>query len=220
MDTKNCPYCGEEILAAAKKCKHCGEWLDKEVNMPKETLVKKQEIKNSEIKNISHPISCASIESLIIDFDRQYSSNKSKNVLLSESITGDEISYYQNKFGIVLDNDEKPLLMLKVSKLDRVLGIAAGIMFTNKGIRHSLLENSIFASWFPSKASPGFMIWEQINSFSFYESWYKNIHRYVGHNFMVNGSVLGLISLNDDDYLNLLSKYLIEKGFLNKKPVE
>ena len=26
--TKNCPYCGEEILADAKKCKHCGEWVD------------------------------------------------------------------------------------------------------------------------------------------------------------------------------------------------
>ena len=29
METKTCPYCGEEILATAKKCKHCGEWLDK-----------------------------------------------------------------------------------------------------------------------------------------------------------------------------------------------
>lgn len=27
-DKKVCPYCGEEIMAAAKKCKHCGEWLD------------------------------------------------------------------------------------------------------------------------------------------------------------------------------------------------
>ena len=30
MDTKQCPYCGEEILAVAKKCKHCGEWLENE----------------------------------------------------------------------------------------------------------------------------------------------------------------------------------------------
>ena len=29
-ETKNCPYCGEEILAGAKKCKHCGEWLEEE----------------------------------------------------------------------------------------------------------------------------------------------------------------------------------------------
>ena len=27
-ETKDCPYCGELILAKAKKCKHCGELLD------------------------------------------------------------------------------------------------------------------------------------------------------------------------------------------------
>lgn len=26
--TKRCPYCHEEILSAARKCKHCGEWLE------------------------------------------------------------------------------------------------------------------------------------------------------------------------------------------------
>lgn len=66
METKICPYCGEEILAAAKKCKHCGEWLDKSA-MPssvtsaarpqtssdtassEQVKPKKQEFSNSEI---------------------------------------------------------------------------------------------------------------------------------------------------------------------------
>jgi uncharacterized protein (DUF983 family) len=31
-EVKRCPYCGEEVLTVAKKCKHCGEWLDKSAN--------------------------------------------------------------------------------------------------------------------------------------------------------------------------------------------
>lgn len=27
-ETKQCPYCGEEVLKEAKKCKYCGEWFE------------------------------------------------------------------------------------------------------------------------------------------------------------------------------------------------
>lgn len=30
-EMKTCPYCAESILAVAKKCKHCGEYLDADV---------------------------------------------------------------------------------------------------------------------------------------------------------------------------------------------
>ena len=32
--TKTCRFCGEQVLAAAAKCKHCGEWLQRAPGMP------------------------------------------------------------------------------------------------------------------------------------------------------------------------------------------
>ena len=39
METKKCPYCGEEIPAKATKCKYCREELPKD-DIPMDTSVK------------------------------------------------------------------------------------------------------------------------------------------------------------------------------------
>jgi len=36
--SKACPFCGETILAAARKCKHCGEFLDRSQSRSPEVI--------------------------------------------------------------------------------------------------------------------------------------------------------------------------------------
>ncbi len=57
-EIKDCPYCGEEILAVAKKCKHCNSELDLEVT----TL----EIKKSEVDYGTLLLAIPIITSLLI----------------------------------------------------------------------------------------------------------------------------------------------------------
>ena len=43
-DTKPCPFCGEEILEIAKKCKHCGEYLEDTKSVLKKQVSPKSKI--------------------------------------------------------------------------------------------------------------------------------------------------------------------------------
>lgn len=60
METKKCPYCGGEIMLTAKKCKHCGKWLEEREpysvhensDTNRSTIDSEVEIKDSATKKI------------------------------------------------------------------------------------------------------------------------------------------------------------------------
>jgi predicted RNA-binding Zn-ribbon protein involved in translation (DUF1610 family) len=49
---KQCPMCGETILMAAKKCKHCGEILDSDLKK----TIQKDKNPHAALKKESHPV--------------------------------------------------------------------------------------------------------------------------------------------------------------------
>ena len=102
METKKYPSCGEEILAAAKKCKHCGEWLDKAT-----TIKLEQKVKPAKKKPVKAIIigGIAAIVVIVVSFEflltNPLSSSVGNTAVIKKSILDTD---YSISIGDALDN--------------------------------------------------------------------------------------------------------------------
>ena len=65
-DKKICPYCGEEIMAAAKKCCHCGKWLNDDNSALSVNKSSSTTSPNIESKNAKFPLSSVFVKIIAI----------------------------------------------------------------------------------------------------------------------------------------------------------
>jgi len=166
-------------------------------------------------------------ESAIKEFDSKFVFEKSLNISVLADITEKQISFHVRKLHLVLDRDEKPLLVLNTKPGVRLYGFT-GFVITNKKIHFSLTKRFFFASIFPIGEKPRSLKLESIDSFQIGEHDSCMGTTYVGHDLLVNKQALGLVRLGfkltyDDKalkYINDLSMFLFEKGYLKDAPKE
>lgn len=167
------------------------------------------------------------LENEIIEFDKMYPNKRSKNIVIGNNVSDKTLTTFHRTLKFELQHEEKILLLLNPKKGIIFYGFT-GVVITNMRIFVSPLKRSFFASLIPLRAKTASIPLAQINSFQIGEHDTCFGTAYVGHNFMINGIVLGLVRLGvavlyDEEarnYINILSSYLHELGYLKEKPVE
>lgn len=87
-ETKTCPYCRETILAIAKKCRYCGEWLDEPQSEAKKTKV--CPVCGEEID--ADATVCPECQENIDDYERRQKTSKSI-AATGQRTSGDAIAF-------------------------------------------------------------------------------------------------------------------------------
>lgn len=167
------------------------------------------------------------LESAIREFDSKYVLEKSSNISVLEDITEKQISFHVRKLHLVLDREEKPLIVLNNKPGVRLYAFT-GFVITDKRIHFSLTKRFFFASIFPIGEKPRKLKLESVDSIQIGEHDSCFGTTYVGHDLVINKQALGLVRLGfkliyDDKalkYINELSNFLFEKGYLKNAPKE
>lgn len=114
-ETKTCPYCRETILAIAKKCRYCGEWLDEPQSEAKKTKV--CPVCGEEID--ADATVCPECQENIDDYEKRQKTSKSI-AATGQRTSGDAIAFEQSSEydeieDIEEDDDEESLpLFVKI----------------------------------------------------------------------------------------------------------
>jgi len=206
MSTKRCPHCSEEILAVAKKCKYCLEWLE-EIDIEDKTGG------NNLVENISPN----SLKEAIVAYI-QKTPLRTKNILAKPNINNIILEKYQVK----IDKGEEPLIILyKTAPFGMT---STKLLITEKKIYFKAVPDTFWTSLFLYFMKPiqGFCEIQGLESLEIaeHDTCYGNA--YIGHQLKINNQVIGLVRMGagmyyDEEaicYLNGLFDYLAENDFI------
>ena len=180
---KQCLYCGEEIMAAAKKCRHCGEWLN----------TQSPSIENSVVINNNQGIIIADkLETSISTYIASHSKKFKTIFLIGYNLSDDIIKQHQKYASI--KGDEKVLMAVNKIVLYPFSGL--GIIVTDKFLYYRLVNHNFkiipLVTMFKKKPV-GKIPLSTIESLSVGADVMTIGGEYFGNQFIVNGQVIGLL---------------------------
>lgn len=142
-DVKNCPYCGEVILASAKKCKHCGEWLDKNFAKTRKKPPKKVDNKQT-IVHVHNTVQQSNEQSQTVFVAP---SSEDSYLLVEIFIVSAFFGYYLSSWWVFLGFLVSMIAMLFIPILDTILCFALAFFMGLFGWSIGKLIGSDGASW-------------------------------------------------------------------------
>lgn len=180
---KQCPYCGEEIMATAKKCRHCGEWL----NTQSLSSIENPVVVNNQGTNIADKLE-TSISTYIASHAKKF-----KTIFLIGYNLSDDIIKQHQKYASI-KGDEKVLMAVNKIVLYPFGGV--GIIVTDKFLYYRLVNHNFkiipLVTMFKKKPV-GKIPLSTIESLSVGADVMTIGGEYFGNQFIVNGQVIGLL---------------------------